>query len=338
MAAQIARFLDIDRVHTGPGGPGPAGGRDAAAILVDNTEWLGTVGLLEFLRDVGKHFSVNEMVRKDSVRARLDGREQFLSFTEFSYMLLQAWDFLQLFDRYHCELQLGGSDQWGNITEGIDLIRRRRSAVTFGLTSPLLTKPDGTKFGKTEAGNVWLDAGRTSPYAFFQFWLRTIDAEVGSLLRRLTFLPRARIEALDHDTLTRPGGREAQRTLAFEVTAMVHGQTQAQRAAEAAAVLFTTEIARLDAATLEGALEDAPTTLVARHDLDGALTVVEALLRSGLASSRRDARQLLSQGSVYINGNRLTEDRPLGGDDILHHRWVVLRRGRATQAVLVASD
>ena len=338
VAAQIARFLDIDPARNRLNGPGDARAHDGGAILVDNTEWLGTAGLLEFLRDVGKHFSVNEMVRKDSVRARLDGREQFLSFTEFSYMLLQAWDFVQLFDRYHCELQLGGSDQWGNITEGIDLIRRRRGAAAFGLTSPLLTKADGTKFGKTEAGNVWLDAKRTTPYAFFQFWLRTIDAEVGALLRRLTFLPRGRIEELDHDTASRPERREAQRALAFEVTAMVHGQTEAHRAATAAAVLFTAEIAGLDPATLEGALEDAPTTLVARHELDGQLTVVEALLRSGLASSRRDARQLLSQGSVYLNGNRVTDDRPLGGDDILHRRWVVLRRGRATQAVLVASD
>ncbi len=326
VAAQISRFLQLDE------------GADSGALLVDNAEWLGTAGLLDFLRDVGKLFSVNEMVRKESVRARLEEREQSLSFTEFSYMLLQAWDFLQLYDRYHCDLQLGGSDQWGNITEGIDLIRRQRGAPAFGLTSPLVTKADGSKFGKTEAGNVWLDPARTSPYAFFQFWLRTGDAEVGSYLRRFTFLPQSEIEALDHQTASAPERRQAQRTLAAEVTAMVHGETEARRVEEAAAVLFTAGIASLDAETLAGALGDAPTTAVARRELGGQLTVVEALLRSGLASSRRDARQLLSQGSIYVNGGRVAEDRPLDAGDVLHDRWVVLRRGRAHQAVLVVAD
>ncbi len=327
VAAQISRFLEFDET-----------GGDPRTLLVDNAEWLGTAGLLDFLRDIGKLFSVNEMVRKESVRARLEEREQSLSFTEFSYMLLQAWDYLQLFDRYQCELQLGGSDQWGNITEGIDLIRRQRGATAFGFTSPLVTKADGSKFGKTEAGSVWLDPVRTSPYAFFQFWLRTGDAEVGAYLRRFTFLARSDIEALDHDTAAAPEHRRAQRALAFEVTAMVHGEAEARRAEEAAAVLFTAGIANLDPETLAGALADAPSTRVTRHELKGELTVVDALLRSGLASSRRDARQLLSQGSVYLNGSRVAEDRSLEADDVLHDRWVVLRRGRANQAVLVAAD
>jgi tyrosyl-tRNA synthetase len=326
VAAQISRFLQIDE------------GAGTGARLVDNAEWLGTAGLLDFLRDVGKLFSVNEMVRKDSIRTRLEEREQSLSFTEFSYMLLQAWDFLQLYDRHHCELQLGGSDQWGNITEGIDLIRRQRGAPAFGLTSPLVTKADGSKFGKTEAGNVWLDPARTSPYAFFQFWLRTGDAEVGAYLRRFTFLARSEIEALDHQTRVAAERRQAQRALAFDVTAMVHGEAEARRAEEAAAVLFTPGIAALDPETLAGALGDAPTTMVASRELQGELTVIDALLRSGLASSRRDARQLLSQGSVSVNGNRVAEDRPLDAGDVLHDRWVVLRRGRANQAVLVAAD
>jgi tyrosyl-tRNA synthetase len=326
VAAQISRFLELSE------------GTDSGALLVDNAEWLGTAGLLDFLRDIGKLFSVNEMVRKESVRARLEEREQSLSFTEFSYMLLQAWDFLQLYDRYHCELQLGGSDQWGNITEGIDLIRRQRGEPAFGLTSPLVTKADGSKFGKTEAGNVWLDPARTSPYTFFQFWLRAGDAEVGSYLRRFTFLAQSEIEALDQQTADAPERRQAQRALALEVTAMVHGEAEARRAEEAAAVLFTPGIASLDPETLEGALGDAPTTTVARRELRGELTVVEALLRSGLATSRRDARQLVSQGSVYVNGSRVAEDRPLAAGDILHDRWVVLRRGRANQAVLVAAD
>ncbi len=267
IGAQMARFLDIR-----PGGP---------ATLVDNLEWLGSADLIGFLRDVGKLFSVNEMVRKDSVRARLEGREQSLSFTEFAYMLLQAWDFLELYDRYRCELQLGGSDQWGNITEGVDLIRRRRGTQAFGLTSPLVTKADGTKFGKTESGNVWLDPVRTTPYTFFQFWLRTDDSEVGSYLRRFTFLDPERIEELEQATADHPERREAQRALALEMTALVHGEDEAHRARDAAAVLFTAEIGSLDPLTLERALADAPSTVVSRADLDEGLGVVGALVQLG---------------------------------------------------------
>jgi tyrosyl-tRNA synthetase len=340
VAAQMARFLDIDARDRAAGNTaaGDAAAGDDGAILVDNVDWLGTTPLLDFLRDVGKLFSVNEMVRKDSVRARLDGREQFLSFTEFSYMLLQAWDFLQLYDRFGCELQLGGSDQWGNITEGIDLIRRRRGVAAYGLTSPLVVKADGTKFGKTESGSVWLDPARTSPYAFFQFWLRTSDVEVGAFLRRFTFLPRERIEELDEATAGHPERRQAQRALAFEVTAMVHGEDEARRAEAAAAVLFTAEIAQLDERTLQSALADAPSTVVSRAAVEGELTVVEALLLTHLASSRRDARQQLSQGAIYLNGVRVAEDRPLGPGDVLYGRWVVLRKGRGNQAVLVVGD
>lgn len=319
IAAQMGRFLDI-----GPGG----------AILADNSDWLAQANLLDFLRDVGKLFSVNEMVRKDSVKGRLEGREQGLSFTEFSYMLLQAWDFLELHDRHGCEMQLGGSDQWGNITEGVDLIRRRRGARAFGLTSPLVTKADGTKFGKTEAGNVWLDANRTSPYAFHQFWLRCSDADAGVYLRRFTFLPRERIEELDAATAAHPERREAQKALAHEITSMVHGPEETRRAEEAATVLFTDRIASLDAATLEGALADAPTTKVARASLETGMPVVDALTETGLASSRTDARNLLKQGSVYVNGQRSEEGRSLTVEDAIHGRWIVLRRGKANQHVL----
>jgi tyrosyl-tRNA synthetase len=320
IAEQMGRFLDV-------------GGR-GGAILADNADWLAEANLLEFLRDVGKLFSVNEMVRKESVKARLEGREQGLSFTEFSYMLLQAWDFLELHDRFGCELQLGGSDQWGNITEGVDLIRRRRGTKAFGLTSPLVTKADGSKFGKTESGNVWLDAARTSPYSFFQFWLRTIDADAGDYLRRFTFLSRERIEELESATAEHPERREAQRALAREVTSMVHGAEEARRAEEAAAVLFTDRISDLDVPALEGALADAPTTAVARSALDAGMPLVEALTLSGLASSRSDARQLLKQGSVYVNGHRVEEGRSLVPADALHGCWIVLRRGKANQHVL----
>jgi tyrosyl-tRNA synthetase len=312
-------------------------GRDGPgdALLVDNSEWLGPARLLDFLRDVGKHFSVNEMIRKDSVRNRLEGREQSLSFTEFSYMLLQSWDFVQLYDRYGCELQLGGSDQWGNITEGVDLIRRLRGAAAYGLTSPLVTKSDGTKFGKTESGAVWLDPARTSPYAFYQFWLRTPDADTSAYLRRFTMLGRDRIEELEQALADRPERREAQRALAAEMTTMIHGAGEAERAEAAAAVLFTDQITELDAPTLAGALSDAPSSPVGRVELESGLPIVDALRRSGLSGSNRDARQLLAQGSVYVNNRRVAEDHVLTLADAMHGRWVFLRKGRATQHVLV---
>lgn len=332
--------LDANRASIRAQVEGLLGGEEAGrpALIVDNSEWLEDAHLLEFLRDVGKHFSVNEMIRKDSVRSRLEGREQSLSFTEFSYMLLQSWDFVQLYDRYGCELQLGGSDQWGNITEGVDLIRRLRSAAAYGLTSPLVTKADGTKFGKTESGAVWLDPARTSPYEFYQFWLRTLDADAAGYLRRFTMLDRARIEELEKSLADHPERREAQKALAAEMTAMVHGAEEAERAAAASAVLFTEKIADLDATTLAGALGDAPTTPLGAASLAEGLPILEALRLSGLAGSNRDARQLLAQGSVYVNGRRVAEDHTLTPESALHGRWVVLRRGRAHQHVLVVDS
>ncbi len=318
--AQLERFIEL-------GGAG--------AILEDNATWLGPARLLEFLRDVGKQFTVNEMIRKESIRARLEAREQGISFTEFSYMLLQAWDFLQLFDRYGCRLQMGGSDQWGNITEGVDLIRRRREAQAFGLTSPLVTRADGVKFGKTESGTVWLDARRTSPYALFQYLIRTTDAEVGAYLRYFTFLGRQAVEAMDSAVAAHPERREAQRTLAREVTTLVHGAEEAARAERASEALFSEEIIRLDEPTLAAALADAPTTVVGPDELDGRLSLVDALVRTGLAPSRGEARRQLQGGGVYINNRKQPADRPLTGDDALHRRFVVLRRGRASQHVLV---
>lgn len=321
VAAQLEGFLDF--------GPG-------AAILVDNVEWLGTVTLIDFLRDVGKLFSVNEMVRKDSVRLRLEGAEQTLSFTEFSYMLLMAWDYVQLFDRYDCTLQLGGSDQWGNITEGVDLVRRSRGAQVFGLTSPLVTKPDGAKFGKTAAGTVWLDAKRTSPYQFFQFWFGTADGDVGSLLRRFTFLDLEELDDLDRSIAEHPERRDAQRTLARQVTALVHGAQEAARAERAAEVLFTEDVATLDLGTLTSALSDAPTTTVDADEIAG-MDLVDALTRSGLSSSRRDARQQLGSGAVWVNNRRQAEGASLSPTDALHGRYVILRRGRRTMHVLAVS-
>jgi tyrosyl-tRNA synthetase len=309
-------------------------GSENGVVVVDNNEWLGPARLLEFLRDVGKVFSVNEMVRKDSVRARLTGREQGLSFTEFSYMLLQAWDFLQLYDRYGCRLQLGGSDQWGNITEGVDLIRRKREAKAFGVTSPLVLKSDGSKFGKTESGSVWLDPGRTKPYHFYQFWLRTNDADVGDYLRRLTLLGREEITALDDETASRPERRAAQRALARTLTGMVHGPEEAERAAQAAQLLFSEDISGLGRDTLEDVLADAPSTAITPAELDGGLTVVSALVRTGLTASKGEARRKVAEGGVYLNNRRVAADGPLGAGDALHGRFVILRLGRAHQHVL----
>ena len=317
--AQLEQFLDFSPGH---------------AIFDDNATWLGEARLLPFLRDIGKLFSVNDMVRKDSVRSRLEGREQGISFTEFSYMLLQAWDFLQLYDRYDCRLQLGGSDQWGNITEGVDLIRRRREVQAFGLTSPLITKADGTKFGKTESGTVWLDPQRTSPYEFFQFWIRTPDDEIGHYLRAFTFLDHDTIEALDHATAEHPERREAQRTLARQLTTMVHGEAETARAQRAAEVLFTEEVNTLDQATLAVVLADAPSSPLGADELDGGLMLSEALVRSGLASSKSDARRQLQGGGVYANNRRQGEDRALGQADVIGRRFIILRRGKTQQHVL----
>ncbi|MHB1929171.1 MAG: tyrosine--tRNA ligase [Acidimicrobiales bacterium] len=315
IGAQLARFLDFS---------------DGRAILADNYEWLGTAGLLEFLRDVGKHFSVNEMIRKDSVRSRLEGREHGLSFTEFSYMLLQSWDFVVLHDRYGCRLQLGGSDQWGNIADGVDLLRRLRSAHGFGLTSPLVTRADGSKFGKTETGTVWLDPRRTSPYAFFQFWVNTADAEVGAYLRRFTFLDREAIEALDDATAEHPERREAQRALARELTTLVHGAAETGRAEAAAAALFTPDIAALDASSLEAALADAPQSPATLP-----VSLADAFVSTGLLGSRSAVRRELDAGSLYVGNRRETAERPLTGADALHGRWIVLRYGKRNQHVLV---
>ena len=305
---------------------------DGDARIVDNGEWLRAMPLTDFLRDVGKHFSVNEMIRKESVRARLEGREQGISFTEFTYMLLQAWDFVHLFDQFGCRLQLGGSDQWGNITEGIGLIRRLRGAHAYGLTSPLVTLPSGGKMGKSEAGTVWLDARRTSPYQFFQYWIRADDEHVGAYLRQFTFLDRDHIEELEAATAAHPERREAQRVLAREVTAFVHDADEAERAEHAAEVLFSEDIARLDEATLLEVLADVPSSTVA--DLRD-LPLVEALVRAGLSPSKSAARKAIEQGGAYLNNRRVTDvDGHVTTEDLLHGRYVVLRRGKKDRALL----
>jgi tyrosyl-tRNA synthetase len=301
-----------------------------AVTVVNNADWLTALTVPAFLRDVGKYFSVNEMIRKDSVRSRLEGREQGISYTEFSYMLLQSYDFLHLFREHGCRLQIGGSDQWGNIIEGVDLIRRHEGASSYGLTWPLITKADGSKFGKSEDGTLWLDATKTSPYQFFQFWIRTDDRDVGRYLRQFTFIDRDEIDALEEATASRPERREAQVRLALEVTGLVHGTDEAARAQRASEVMFTEGIAELDERTLLEVLSDAPSVTV----LPGT-TLVGALTASQLSTSNSDARRSIDQGAVSVNNVRQASDRALTADDTLHGRFVVLRRGKREQCLLV---
>jgi len=313
---QLEQFLDF-------GGP-------KGAVLVNNAEWLQPVSLFDFLRDVGKHFTVNQMVQKDSVRSRLEREGAGISYTEFSYMLLQAADFLHLFDTYGCRLQLGGSDQWGNITAGIELIRKTRQETVWGLTTPLVLKADGTKFGKTEAGTVWLDARRTSPYQLYQFFLRTEDEVVGAYLRFFTFLPHERILELDESTAEHPERREAQRALAHEVVELVHGTKATTRAEEAAAALFRGQVAELDEGALLEVLADVPSTTLERARLDGGVLLVDLLAETGLVPSKSRGRTTVEQGGAYVNDRRETDlERLLGPGDLLYDGYVVLRRGKS---------
>jgi len=310
---QLGQFLDLDD-----------------ALLLNNADWLGSISTLEFLRDVGKHFTVNQMVAKESVRARFERPEQGISYTEFSYMLLQAYDFLRLHVDHGCDLQFGGSDQWGNITMGIDLIRKVCGDEVWGFTTPLIVKPDGTKYGKTESGTVWLDARRTSPYTMYQFFVNTSDQQVGGLLRHLTFLSHDEIELLDTDAAERPQQRAAQRALARAVVGLVHGAAEAAKCEEASAALFGEEIAGLSEEMLLAVTEDAPSTSVPRDEvLGGEFTIVEAFERTRLAKSKAEARRTVEQGGAYVNNLRQSDPaRPLDRGDLLHDRYVVLRKGK----------
>jgi len=317
--AQLERLVDF--------GDAAGGSR---ALLVDNGEWLTRLGVIEFLRDVGKHFSVNQMMAKESVRARLERPEQGISFTEFSYMLLQAYDYLHLFDEHSCRLQLGGSEQWGNITMGVELIRRARRQEVFGLTTPLVVKADGTKFGKTESGTVWLGATRTSPYQFYQFFFRAEDSVVGAYLRYFTFLDHDTIRGLDEATASHPERHEAQRVLAREVSTLVHGEAEARRAESASLALYSGTLASLDEDMLLEVRKEMPASTRGRATLDGdGLALVDALVETGLATSKRDARTLVTQGGVYVNDQRVQDaEARLGRSELLFDRHLVLRKGR----------
>lgn len=307
----------------------------AAAVLLDNASWLSSISYLDMLRDVGKYFSVNMMIQKDSVRERLSGREQGISYTEFSYLILQSYDFLHLFDTLGVTVQVGGSDQWGNIVSGVELIRKRRQAEVFGLTVPLLTKSDGGKFGKSESGAVWLTPDRTSPYAFHQFWLNATDTDVVRLLKAYTFFDREQIEELAAQHERAPEQRGAQHALADHMTELVHGKAALEQARRSADALFSGDVSGLDAHSLEQVFHDAPSSQQDRGSLDGEGTeLLEILVRAGVAGSKREGRQLLESGAISINGQRVGLDRRLTPADLLHGAMTLVRRGRKNWHVL----
>jgi len=323
--AQLRRFLDFD---------GPA-----AAQMVNNLDWISQLDTIEFLRDVGKHFSVNRMLDREAVAARLAGGG--ISYTEFSYQVLQSYDFLQLFRDHNCELQTGGSDQWGNLTAGTDLIRRITGEHAHALTTPLLVKADGQKFGKTETGTVWLDSDRTSPYAFYQFWINADDRDVIRWLKVFSFKSRADIEELATAMAERPGAREAQRALAEEMTTLVHGAAATAAVQAASAALFGRgELSDSDPATLAAALAEAPGYTVTAEDLGdtGAVPFVQLFAKTGLVKGTGAARRTINEGGAYLNNERVSDiDREVGPADLLHGRWLVLRRGRKSMAGVDAS-
>ena len=307
--AQLEPFLDFT-VATNP------------AKLVNNYDWLGNIGAIELFRDVGKHFPVPYMLAKESVASRL---ETGISYTEFSYMILQSYDFLNLHERDGCQLQVGGSDQWGNITAGADLIRRKTGNTGYGLTCPLVTTVRGTKFGKTEAGTVWLSADRTTPYQFYQFWINADDGDAVNWLKTFTFLDRDDIIALQEVTESDPGKREAQRALAREVTTLVHGEDAARRAEKVSEALFYGDFRELQEEEIAQGFGDVPT-----YTLSAQLGLVDLLVNAGISSSKRQAREDVGRGAIYINGDRCTElDRIMSTRDGLHGKYLVIRRGKS---------
>jgi tyrosyl-tRNA synthetase len=317
---EVSRFLDFT--------PGPTG-----ALIVSNLEWTEPLSALEFLRDIGKHFPVNQMLGRESVRARLEAGG--ISYTEFSYQILQANDFLELYRRLGCTLQVGGSDQWGNLVSGVDLIRRVEGATAHALATPLITKPDGTKYGKTEGGAIWISPDLMSPYAFYQFWLNRADEEVPGLLRVFSFSSREEIEALEQETRDQPARRIGQRALAEEMTTLVHGADETAKAVAASRALFGQgDLTELDANTLAAALAEVPSTTIkaSRAAGSGGLpTVAELMAETRIVSSRSDGRRAIAGGGAYLNNRKVTEqDARPDPSDLLHGHFLVLRRGKRT--------
>ena len=312
---QLARFLDFE--HT-----------SNPAMLVNNLDWLASISMIDFLRDVGKHFTVNYMLAKESVKRRYEEGDG-ISFTEFSYMLLQAYDFLELYNRYHCTLQMGGSDQWGNIVAGAELIRKMRGAHVHILVFPLVTSSAGVKFGKTEAGTIWLDANLTSPFRFYQFWINTDDRDAIKYLKFFTMLKQEEIAELEASLERAPEKREAQRRLAQEVTRMVHGEYELLKAMQASQVLFGGEIADLDARDVLDIFADVPSTDLSAASFDGdGYPIVDAVIACGYATSRGAARRLIEGGGIYVNNRRVSDAQAMLSRSLLiDGQYLVMRKG-----------
>ncbi len=321
---QLSRILDFDC-------------KENPAVMVDNASWTVGIGYLDFLRDIGKYFSVNMMIAKDSVRSRMEG-DSGISYTEFSYMLLQAHDFYHLRKAQNCELQIGGSDQWGNITAGTDLIRKKLGLTSWGLTFPLITKADGTKFGKTEDGAVWLDAKKTSPYRFYQFFINSEDSMVPAYLRKFTLLSPTQIEELDAKHLANPSAREAHKALAREVTTLVHGKSACDDAIRASEIMFGGGLEGITEQLFGDVAGEIPTKAIERSKVEGAGTaLIDVLVHSGLCPSRGQARKDLEGGGIYLNNQRISEAaRTVTGSDLLFGKYLLLRKGKRTYTLLKA--
>ncbi|TAG84492.1 MAG: tyrosine--tRNA ligase [Betaproteobacteria bacterium] len=317
---QVERFLDFDGLN--------------AAQLVNNYDWTAPVSYLDFLRDVGKHVTINTMMAKDSVRSRIERPDAGISYTEFSYMLLQAFDFAEQFRRFGCTMQIGGSDQWGNITAGIDLGRRMAGANLFGLTMPLLLTSDGSKMGKSAKGALWLDSERTSPYAFYQYWINVADVDAGNCLRFLTELSRDEIEALGESTKNKPGERAAQKALAQWLTRFVHGDAGLTAARKATDIFFGAEIDSLNDTQLTEIFADVPSVSVTKTEFESGISLVDALTRAGLCASKGDAKRALAAGAIALNNRRLDTDRALTHADRASESVIVLRNGKKRYALL----
>jgi tyrosyl-tRNA synthetase len=315
--SQVERYLSFDG--------------DNGAIIANNLDWTARMSAIDWLRDIGKHFSVSRMLAKESVSARLNAGG--ITYTEFSYQVMQAVDYLELYRRHGCSLQLGGSDQWGNLTAGVDLIRRVEGATVHALATPLITRPDGEKFGKSTGSTLWLDPELTSPFAFYQWFLNTDDSVVGTYLRVFSFRSRTDIESLERVVAERPDTREAQRALALELTELVHGADAAARAAQASEALFGHgDLESLDSATLEAAFADLARAPMAESD--GLPSVLDLLVASGLSESRGQARRVLQEGGAYVNNRRVTDPAAVPDRaDLLAGRWLLLRRGKRNLAV-----
>ncbi len=309
------------------------------ARLLDNEAWTAPVSYLEFLREIGKYFTVNMMVAKESVRARMEDRDVGISYTEFSYMLLQAFDFYQLRKDFLCELQIGGTDQWGNITAGIELTRKKLGAQVFGLTLPLITNADGSKFGKTVAGAIWLDSKRTSVYRFYQFWIRTDDRDVIRMLKYFTFLSEEGIIALEQEHLAKPEARVAHKVLAKSVTDLIHGEKATHEAIRASEVLFGGEPGGISESSFNDIVGEIPTKSIEKTQLDGAgLLLIDGLVHGGLATSKGQARKDIEGGGVYVNNIRqMSLTRMLNPNDLLFGKHILIRKGKRNYVVLTAA-